>query len=344
MDKNTESVTLDGLVNAARRGAEYLRGGTLVQDTTAGIPSAEKAVIEWLGAEDSAGLRAVSYTRETALRHARARDLNAAGEWLAQARGALSAAELSPRGRMLAETMHHAGEAYLAYCHGRWDTALRELNVALDVANRISEEHGFPNAEGRRVHLSHIHLRARVASGVDAEGALRTAAALWDYLEGDADAWPLAPLGRPAPPLAPRLRAVSLNEIVTELALLLAREPELGSPTVERLAPHLTWLEEGEDPFVYCRGWLRMRAALHAGDEEPFIRAASAFLARVDGPRPLLWFAALRDAYGFCAGLSDGRGAAAAAEIAALSPPRFRVPPILALPATPEPSVAAHLA
>ncbi|MBB4637354.1 hypothetical protein [Longimicrobium terrae] len=301
-------------------------------------------MIAWLGAEDSAGLRAVSYTRETALRHARARDLDAAGEWLVQAREALAAAELSPRGRMLAETMHHAGEAYLAYCHGQWDAALRELDVALDVANRVSEEHGFPNAEGRRVHLSHIHLRARVASGVDAEGALRTAAALWNYLEGDADAWPLAQLGRPAPPLIPRLRALSLNEIVTELALLLAREPDMGGPAVELLAPHLAWPETEEDPFVYCRRWLQMRTALHAGDEAAFIRTASEFLERVDGPRPLLWFAALRDAHGFCAGLSDGRGAAAAAEIAALSPPTFRVPSVLALPATPEPSDAAHWA
>lgn len=335
MDKTTEDVALDGLVDAVRRGAEYLRGGTLVQDTTAGIPSAEQAVIAWLDAEDSAGLRAVSYTRETALRHARARDLDAAGEWLAQAREALAAAELSPRGRMLAETMHHAGEAYLAYCLGRWDTALDELNVALDVANRLSEEHGFPNTEGRRVHLSHIHLRARVASGVDAGEALRTAAALWNYLEGDADAWPLARLGRPAPPLVPRLRAISLNEIVTELALLLAREPDLGGPAVELLAPRLAWPEAGEDPFIYCRRWLRMRAALHAGDEAAFLRAAAEFLERVDGPRPLLWFAALRDAHGFCARLADGRGAQAAAEIAALSPAGFRVPAVLALAVEP---------
>lgn len=344
MDKTTDRAALDGLVDAVRRGAEYLRGGTLAQDTAAGIPSVEPEVVEWLGAEDAAQLRAVSYPRETALRHARARDLNAADEWLAQARDALAAAEFSPRVRVLAEAMYHAGEAYLAYCHGQWDAALRELDAAVDGANRVGEEHGFPNAEGRRVRFSHAHLRARIASGVDAEGAVRTAAALWNYLEGDADAWPLAPLGKPAPPLPLRVRAVSLNEIVTELALLLAGEPKLGGVAVELLAPRLAWPEEKEDPFVYCRGWLRMRAALHAGDEEAFIRDASAFLARVDGPRPLLWFAALHDAHGFCAGLSDGRGAVAAARIAALSPPGFRVPSIIALPATPEPSVPAHAA
>ncbi|HEX8391391.1 MAG TPA: hypothetical protein VF665_03450 [Longimicrobium sp.] len=335
MDRTTESAALDRLVEAVRQGAEYLRGGTLVADTTAGIPNAERAVVEWLGEGDSAALRGVSFPRETALRHARARELNAAGEWLAKARAALAAADLSARGRMLGSTMHHAGEAYLAYCHAAWDEALRELDVAIDYANRASDEHGFPNAEGRRLHLSHIHLRARVASRLDPMGALRTAAALWDYIEGDARAWPLAPLRTPAPPLPPRLLAITLNEIVTELALLLAREPQLNGALVQRL-DHRLAAPEGADPFAWCRGWLRMRAALHGADEEPFLRESADFLARVDGPRPLLWFAALRDAHDFCAALPDSRGAGAAARIAALAPTGLRVPAILALPATPD--------
>lgn len=336
MDNNTECVTLDGLVDAVRRGAEYLRAGTLVRDTTAGLPSPEQAVVAWLSAEDSAGLRGVSYTRETALRHARGRDLAAAAEWMAQARAALAAAELSPRGRLLAETMHHSGEAYLAYCHAEWEATFRELDVAMEYVNRASEEHGFPNSEGRRVHLSHIHLRACVASGLDPAGAVRTAAALWNYLEGDAEAWPLAPLRKPAQPLMPRLRAISLNEIVTELALLLAREPEWSGEAMELLAPRLASPGD-DDPFAYCRGWLRMRAALHDGNEDDVIRHAAAFLARVDGPRPLLWFAALRDAHGFCAALSDERGARAAAEIVSLAPSGIRLPPALAIPGVPEP-------
>ncbi|HEX8395661.1 MAG TPA: hypothetical protein VF665_25135, partial [Longimicrobium sp.] len=186
--------------------------------------------------------------------------------------------------------------------------------------NALHDDHGFAGAEARRLHLAHLVVRVEARRATAPQRVLATVCRLWDYVEGNAAAWPWAPYAMPGATVAPRLAALSLNEIVTELALLLAEHPELEAGALDLLAREQTARDRTVPyPYLYARAWLTLRQRLAAGEPHAAIHAAGRFLGVVDGPRPLLWYSALRDTVRFCRALSGTP--ARAAEILAASVP-----------------------
>jgi hypothetical protein len=272
------------------------------------VQRGDDVVSAWLGAGEAALLRALGGAREGALRLARQGDLAGAEEAIAYARAALSRTRLSPRATLLARSLHHAAEAYLRYRNGLHAEALRELDAALACTNAASDEHGFPAAEARRLHLAHVRVRVQRVRGDDPVRVVETVSRLWRYVEGAAECWPFAPLARPAVPIVPRMAAITLNEIVTEAAVMIAERPATAGDALAVLRPHLAVPVQAADAFAYPRAWLRVKALRHAGASGPLLEAAAEFLATVDGPRPLLWLSALADAR-HVAGTLGGRAA-----------------------------------
>jgi len=295
---------------------EFLRAVPLGIRTFAGVRSGDAIVTAWLGADEAARLRTLGGPREAALRFARAGDTAAAGEPMAYARAALASARLSPRALLLARSLHHAAEAYLHYRERRHDDAVREVEAALVCNDAASDEHGYPGAEARRLHLAHVMVRVLRVRGDDPLAVLKAMSRLWRYAEGGEARWPLSPLARPAVPVDPRMAAITLNEIVTEAAVLMAGDPSLAGDALAVLRPHLHAPADAADPFAYPRAWLRLKTLRHAGKVEPFLAAAAEFLATADGPRPLLWLDALADAHHVCAATGGGAGRTAAERIA----------------------------
>lgn len=302
------------MASAAERGAELLRAVPLGTRTFAGVQRGDALVAAWLGAEEAARLQALGGPREAALRFARAGDMAGAEHAMGYARAGLGSRALSPRAMLLARSLHHAAEAYLHYRNGLHADAVREVAVALACNDTASDEHRYPGAEARRLHLAHVIVRVLRVRGDDPAEVATTVSRLWRYTEGGEACWPLAPLARAPVPVDPRMAAITLNEMVTEVAVLIAEHPEAADEALAALRPHLDACADGAgDAAAYPRAWLRLSALRHRGEIEPFLAAAAEFLATVDGPRPLLWFSALADAHQVCAAMG-GRAARAAAE------------------------------
>jgi hypothetical protein len=302
---------------AAERGAELLRAVPLGTRTFAGVRRGDALVAAWLGAEEAARLGALGGPREAALRFARSGDMAAAEHAMGYARAGLGSRALSPGAMLLARSLHHAAEAYLHYRNGFHDDAVREVEAALACNDTASDEHRYPGAEARRLHLAHVMVRVLRVRGDDPLAVVETVSRLWRYVEGGEACWPLAPLARPPVPVDPRMAAITLNEIVTEAAVLMGEHRELAGDALAVLRPHLTVpADGGEDVAAYPRAWLRLKALRHGGAAEPFLSAAAEFLAEVDGPRPLLWFSALADAHHVCVAMGSRAARAAAERIA----------------------------
>lgn len=310
-----------------RLGAEVLRHVPLGQASFAGVETIASMVNAWLPPEDLAAFHALSTPREDGLRASRQGDALRAEARMEDAEAMIAGAALSPQGTLLAESMHDSARAYLLYRAGDYTAARAHLDAALASTNALHDEHGFPGAEARRLHLAHLVVRVETCRGADRGWIVETVCRLWDYVEGNAEAWPFAPCARPGAEISPRMAALSLNEIVTELALLVAAEPELEAGTLELLARgQRTRSRIVPYPFLYARAWHTMKSALHAGDPAKALHAAGRFLGVVDGPRPLLWYAAVRDAHHLCLTLPLPSARDAAATLATGAPPLATLP------------------
>lgn len=318
------------MVQRFRIGAEYVRTVQVGHASFAGVETIGRMVDGWLPPADREPFHALGVPREEALRASRGGDAPRARALMDTAERQLASATLSPGTRLLADSLHAAAEAYLCYRAGEHDRARAGLEAALASTNALHDRFGFAGAEGRRLHLAHLLARVEIRRGADPLEVARTVCRLWDYVEGNEAAWPFAPYARPGAQVSPRMAALSLNEIVTELALLLAADPSLDARALELLAREQRFRSRVVPyPYLYARAWLTMKAAIGEGAPAKALHAAGRFLGVVDGPRPLLWYAAVRDAHRFLRTLPGAASAGAADVLASETPPFSSLPECL---------------
>lgn len=301
-----------GMVERFRRGSAVANAGGLGHTSFADVPSVAEIVDEMLSSADVEAFGAVSIPREEGLRASRGGDQAQAAARIGDARRILDDAVLTPSARLLAESLHSSAVAYLRYREGDQAEARRHLDDSIALSNALWDEHGFRGAEARRLHLAHLIVRVEARGGVDPWEVVQTVCRLWDYLEGNTATWPFAPYARSGAEVNLLMAALMLNEIVTELAVLLAEHPELETAALdllqrEQCARH----PAGPYPFSYARAWLTARQALQGEDPAAALEEAGHFLGVVDGPRPLLWQSVVRDTVRLCRTLPGTAGRAA---------------------------------
>jgi hypothetical protein len=243
-----------------------------------------------LSPADHAALQALAGPRDGALALARAGKLADAEVSMRLARFVLSVAALTREGRAVAESLHHAAEAYLLYRRGDFDGAYARMEAALRATRPLDagDASGFAGARG--IHLVHNMMKVEVRRGATRE-AMELGAKLLGHLGGTTCAEPLHPAASAWPRLDDHTASYFLASVTSTLAELLAPLPTaLAAALLESLPP----LPE-DVPYSRGREWLALARAARADDLRPFLEGAAPFLREGRGEAPVLWYAVLLD-------------------------------------------------
>jgi hypothetical protein len=210
--------------------------------------------------------------REQALSFARSGHLDRAEERLEQAAAISADAELSDHALVAIRASQLAADAYLAYRRGRYDAAIRDLEVAIE-ACVLLETRFDHDMEFRRVHLARNILRVRSFCAPAAE-VVAESIDLLRYIGGDPLRWPFAAgrgVGEPVRMTAGQ-RAWAIDEVLVNFALT-----ELDICAGRDSMPDLRKRQYLHGHVLASFEWCLAMIAWRADDARAFTRHAASF-------------------------------------------------------------------
>jgi hypothetical protein len=241
-----------------------------------------------------------SELREKGLASVRAGDTITGAELLRRARHILSEAALSREALLSADSFQRPAEAYLQYKRGEYDQAKQSLlrSIALCQTLRDDYEH---DVEVRRIHLTRNLVRVKTSAGNRAE-ALKMAALLLWYLEGDEEQWPLREFHMTSTPdpLLEEERWVLIDQVLGEIALLVTRHRATSRQLISGSTNGL--FTNGGKPSAFPRvhAWLAARRAWVEGDLRGFLTQGIIFFAEGRNCLRQAWRELSLDLMDFC--------------------------------------------
>lgn len=201
---------------------------------------------------------------------------------------------------VLCESFQLAGEAYLDYRLNRLVRAQERLDQASEIDARLERE-GFALLHLHRVQLLHNMVRVAAKQG-GKERALRLAFRLLGHLEGRREVLPGAGKwdARAIGDFPGNVVRTLFNQIVAEIAVILAANPDMHALFVAASAAHLDRCP-GSACFRYpmAHAWLNLKR-LFLEDRRLFLTSCCGLLENAYREMPLLWSAVVVDLVTIC--------------------------------------------
>lgn len=225
-------------------------------------------------------------TREQGFTLARHGKLDTAASIFEQLAVSLHTSRLPEEGLMVAETFLTASQSYVAYRAGDYHQARLLMFRALETNDWLIDRKAYDFLRPRRIHLVRNLMRVDASRG-NKEDALMIGFSLLGYMEGDELSWPYPRHTIPSQRVARGVYRSMFNQVMSEIALILAQEP-----TPELFAYGSLHLHPSpHTAFRRAHQWLEVKAAFVEQNIEHFLTLAGEFIEPGRGDTPFLWHA-----------------------------------------------------